>query len=44
MESNKKYQFKAIAALKLIDLKAAKKTVPFKKFCNLPLSYEEELK
>lgn len=41
MENNKNAQFKAIARLKLYDIKAQKKTIPFKKFNNLPLSMEE---
>ena len=44
MESSKKYQFKAITRLQLFDIKAQKKTIPFKKFCSIPLSYEEVLK
>lgn len=39
-----KYQFKAISRLQLFDIKAQKKTIPFKKFCSIPLTYEETMK
>lgn len=40
MENDQGTNYKAIARLKLSDLKAQKKTVPLKKLCNIPLSYE----
>lgn len=44
MENDRNINYKAIAGLKLSDLKAQKKTVALKKLCNIPLSYEEVLK
>lgn len=44
MENNKNIRFKAVTRLNIFDIKAQKKTIPYKKFCNIPLSYEEQLK
>ena len=44
MEKEDKYKLNEINNLRLIDIKAQKKTIPFKRFCKIPLSYEEELK
>lgn len=44
MESKGGNNYKALSNLKLYDLKAQKKTVALKKFCNLPLTEVEELK
>jgi hypothetical protein len=44
MENSRNIQYKAITKLNLHDIKAQKKTIAYKKFFNLPLSYEEQLK
>lgn len=44
MNRSNKYKFNEISNLRLIDFKAQKKTIPFKRFCRIPLSYEETLK
>lgn len=44
METQTLSNYKAISSLKLFDLKAQKKTIPLKKFCNIPLTHEEMLK
>jgi hypothetical protein len=38
MEANRSFQFKEITNLKFLDVKAQKKTIAFKKFCNMELS------
>lgn len=37
------YKFERIPQLKLLDLKAQKKSINFKKFIDLPLTFEETI-
>ena len=41
---SKNCKYNEINNLKLFDVKAQKKTIPWKKFCKIPLTYEESLK
>lgn len=41
---NKNKNFKEITRLGFLDVKAQKKTIIFKKFCNIELTEEEKVK